>query len=56
MPCCIHGYVVPGAVAGVVVIAVFGLSVYRVDGHVDGAIGRGVEGAIVHSQGSGVPA
>ena len=54
MPCCIHGYVVLGAVVGVVVIVVFGLSVYQVDDHVDSAIGRDVEEAIVHSQGSGV--
>jgi hypothetical protein len=48
MLCCIHGHIILRAVVGVIEIEVFGLPIYRFDGHVDGLVGRCITRAVVH--------
>jgi hypothetical protein len=47
VPCCIHRHVVLGAIAGVVEDLAFGLSIYWVDGDIDGGIGIDITRTVV---------
>jgi hypothetical protein len=53
--CCIHRHIIPGAVAGVVEVVVFGLSIYSIDSHIDDGIGRDIARAVVYRQCYDIP-
>jgi hypothetical protein len=50
--CCIHQHVVPGAIAVVVEDPAFGLSIYWVDGNIDGGIGMDITRTVVDRTGA----
>lgn len=56
VPCRVHGHIIPGAVTGVVDIAIFRLPAHGVNGDIDGGFGRHIKGAVVYRQRGGIPA